>query len=439
MKKYLSILAALILFFGSKSFAAASNPASDSLGVVIYDFFNHTIPDNRLDTICDRWEYRGGDYCLFLYLEDADYASILISDNFSLTTQNGNVDGFPIFTRGTFNHWDSFNYTYSNDNLAQNYNQSRSITIPNVVYLGTYDSFLIDYTVWSLDYQLPTPDISIYYDTWDLAGGGYYAPFTFYLNNGFSDSENIYLQALVKYYQPDNLLIDQKGNFDVISRENSNYVELISMSENIKSNAFTGALNDLDENWRDFADTVTATYSGVNPSFEQSSTFDYLVDEYESGSKILGMYGSVFEIWVRYWYVDDNYNVKVSKWWSWNNTINDNFTLDIPLSFSSGNPASGIITHNMEPSSPSGNNIHYLGTPTGNSNGTGININVNPNSVPNTYQYPTVTSFNHDNLLVTWINTAQELPSLFSGYALFLRDAFVFIPVPLLIPVGVPK
>lgn len=430
MKKvlYLFLFAITILIFPMKSYAS-TNPAVESLNEICQIFFGNTVGDERLSTICDRWESRGSDYALFMFSEGSGYATFLITDQYSTGNQTGSSSGFPILINVQSSHWDSYIYRFAYNTLSQNLNQYSSVSFGNTpcLFLGDYDSFLIDYNNYQIDYLLPTPDISVYYGNWDLSG--YYAPFIFDVDSVYDGNENVYLQALVKYYSPSNIMCDQDGRFKILERTSSNYIALIPFQDKITEAAFASGMDDLDENWRDFDSEVEKTIVGVNPIFEDSETYDYLVTKYNQGSKVLGVYGSVFEVWVRYWYIDSENKVKVGSWWHWNNTITDSFSLDIPASMTYGNPSSGIVSHGLGPLEPSDDNIQYIGTPTGNSNGTGINVTVNPNSVPNTYQYPTVTTFNHDNLLVTWINTAQQLPSMFSGYANFLKEAFVFIPV----------
>lgn len=135
-------------------------------------------------------------------------------------------------------------------------------------------------------------------------------------------------------------------------------------------------------------------------------------------------YGNLIYVYARFYYVVDE-NLFYGPWKVWKNSYPTTYSEVIPENYQVYEDVPGIENTSTE-SDVANIQDSSVGTVTGGSS-TGSNVTY-IQSVPNYPDYPTVASYNHDNLLLRWITTATKLPSMFNGFAGFLNIAFGFIP-----------
>lgn len=141
------------------------------------------------------------------------------------------------------------------------------------------------------------------------------------------------------------------------------------------------------------------------------------------------MFGNYMRIWVRYFILDEENHYKVGAWrvWECYDSSASEWGVTMPEYYIYGDTAVGSTNVYSDENADTNQDIpQNSGTPTGENN-PNIQVTVNQN-VPNYPDYPTAVSYNHDNVLMQFIQTANYIPSMFSGYTSFLTAAFGFIP-----------
>ena len=147
------------------------------------------------------------------------------------------------------------------------------------------------------------------------------------------------------------------------------------------------------------------------------------IQEWENRcSWVCPFYGNEMTIYARL-YLKDGDDYYVGPWRVWQSTYPDTFTTEIPGNYETGYHTPGLTTQVNNPDGNVTTTDLTTGDVTGSQN---INVTVNSN-VPNYPDYPTAVSYNHDNLLVKWITTTQQLPDMFGQFSAFLATAFTFI------------
>ena len=176
--------------------------------------------------------------------------------------------------------------------------------------------------------------------------------------------------------------------------------------------------------------TVLSNYPMTDIQFTSqgatSAWLDNKIAEYEDLRKTNTLYGSAIKIKVRYFAIVDSTKFVVGPWRIWDSKNPNTFTNELPSTYQVYLPASGTTGTNTDTSTsveiPVGS-----GTPTGTYYDPNVNITVTQN-VPNYPDYPTIVSYNKDNLLVDTMNWADNLRGFFGEFGDFLTDSFAFIP-----------
>ena len=137
------------------------------------------------------------------------------------------------------------------------------------------------------------------------------------------------------------------------------------------------------------------------------------------------LFGLRLEIFERLFYVADNV-CYVGAWKHWNNTYPTDYNEEIPNNYQVGNSMPGYQNTN--------NNTDYqeqeytqttIGTQTGTNNTPTVVVN---NLTPNYPDYPTVATYNHDNILLQMIDTTKRLPSFFGEFTDFCKECLTVLP-----------
>ena len=256
----------------------------------------------------------------------------------------------------------------------------------------------------------------------------------FYLPTGV-DTDLIYIEYKYRFYKPKGVFLNFNGPYYDIQpydfyKSDWNYLysmeDLKKISDlplNQNNDMFKLDLSTpLLSNWTTF-------YSNNNVSYESnneisSTSVQNAISNYESGNKSAITMGNCLEIYCRYFVVNDNQEVFYGNWLHWYSTFPQTFdyTSDNLIDGNQIPSGSDIQINEQQQAGGSSNN----NPPSTSENP--VTVVVNNNQVPNNQEYPTAVSYNHDNILLQFIQTSKQLPQTFEGYSSFLTAAFAFIP-----------
>lgn len=247
-----------------------------------------------------------------------------------------------------------------------------------------------------------------------------------------------YIEFKYRYYKPNTVKLDlQNGiNYYTIDFDSSDWFYLYSMEDlmkfsdldlNAQMNTYFLNLNSVNfdclDNWTDFYNSVSTSFISQYDS-SASSAFQNAKDRYLFNNKSSVFYGNSTEIFVRFFTIDQDNIVSVGDWRHWYSTSSNVFDIVSGKYFdgqeiNSGSAAVSDFDQNII--SQSSNNPPQTSDQ-------GTTIVINNNQVPNYQNYETAVSYNHDNILLQFIQTSKQLPSFFDGFSAFLTSAFGFIP-----------
>lgn len=132
-------------------------------------------------------------------------------------------------------------------------------------------------------------------------------------------------------------------------------------------------------------------------------------------------------VYARYFVIDDDNNFVVGPWRIWKSYNPNEFTTEVPnyyLPYGIVPGTSGTNT-SVTPVSTSSPEPSVIDSPV-QTNPT-VNVTVTQN-VPNYPDYPTIASYNKDNLLVDTMDQLSSLEGFFGEFGSFLVTAFAFMP-----------
>ena len=188
-------------------------------------------------------------------------------------------------------------------------------------------------------------------------------------------------------------------------------------------------VNTLEFDWEAYITTNSSSYFGTtvpiwNNTWSNGAYDNARQNWIDKYSKCMPLYGNQIQIMARY-YIEVGNDIYVGAWNNWNSTYPSQFTEEVPSSYQIGSYVPGVQSevNQIEPPEDTIN----VGQVTGSQESPYTQITINQ-AVPNYPDYPTVVSYNHDNVFVTFLETAKKLPSTFNGFSNFLTAAFAFIP-----------
>ena len=393
------------------------NQNTSALMDYVYDVYGVTMTEARANSVCTAWETRynyNDNWNLFMVSEQEGYITFIHTNNYSVSNQQANGSFSTITISGS---WYSQIYRVSNGSLTGN-SDNRTITISGDVYeLGDWGSFLINYEIFELDQSIPTPDVSYVYDYLSDE-----IPVILTLNNY---STGLFVEAYVKFWKPHNIKLDPDGTFSVVTRYESQLYNIIPKQDQITDSTFTSKIDSTTKsNWLTFFTDNAANIYSDNVAFQTSDAFDDLVEYYERYDQIQCLYGNQIQWYIRYFTIEDG-NIKVGRWSTWYSKNQKSFTIDLPSWVQPYHNAVGTQNQIVNPDS---NYLPSLDPIGGTNTGTDVNIYVNGDNVPNYPDYPTVVTYNHDNIFVQFIETAKQLPAFFGETTDLFSEMFGFIP-----------
>lgn len=289
---------------------------------------------------------------------------------------------------------------------------------------------VIDFNNVIYDPLIPTPEFDVFYVE-NSTNATQFFPVVFSLNN---NGNEYFVQVYMENLTPSSLGIDVQGyhpyrfyqfpSHDIVSMESLTLAA--ELNNGVLNGIFSGAwrsdILDYDVSNVDVT-PATAAWSESNPNFI------LLKYEWENMLRnIACFYGNNTGVSFRYFTVRDGivYGGKVR---SWTSLYGGAFSESIPDYYVPGNPAQGYetdTTTDIVPVETANPSVSFPANQYGKKTGLNININLGSN-VPNYPDYPTIATYNTDNLLVNAIDTARQLPTFFQNVSGLFGDIFTGI------------
>lgn len=328
-----------------------------------------------------------------------DFCSCWYGDSTTPSAYNS-LSGLPNSSSLSFSSVeDAYNYLYFS-NLPQYY--SNSIPAP-------------DYDFYSASDQLvPTADpvVPIYAEP--------------------RNNNNYKIRVLARFYNVtsygitmtnlDNFSNTYIPTYYPIEKERSDIFEIYGVEDLQNAGVLTANL--FTPLWRDYINDWYANNS-IEFNADQPLSQDKfnLVKNMVAGAYLssIDVY-NVTEIWLQYYKIENGVLIygDISHWYNKDKSGSFESDIQIPAVVNTYNPDfyTGLDNTYDDTLDPLGDNV-------GGSSGSGGGY---INNVPNYPDYPTIKSYNHDNILVQFIETAGRLPQFFADFGFFCTDAFSFIP-----------
>lgn len=420
MKKILLFLLPIfILMIGSRALAAPSAADLKSFydqnyqsltGVSIsQDYWNYFV--NNASAYGNYQKvYMGVSY-------SSSYSQIYIFGGSNFTAS---ADSFGFTINGTADayYWNIANQPYTGiRNTLTNQTLSGGLNSTNVV----NEVIVLDFSNPYYDPLLPVPEVEIRYDTEDYSSGNVpVLPISIALTNA---DAGYYVEVVQVNYMPSTVAVKYQDYTAVMSHKFEQRNLLPAQMLKISSTLSYDDLGDLAENaWS--MDVVSYPVSNVvftNQIGQDQggvSAFNNMVDLYTNARRLGLFYGNNTELYFRYFIIDSDNRFVVSAWRTWSSSYSNSFGLALPSYYQTYSSASGyentdnntsiVISPTSQPNvvNPTNNFGYKTGNP--------ININIGSN-VPNYPDYPTIATYNTDNLLVNAIDTARQLPDFFQN------------------------
>lgn len=343
---------------------------------------------------------------------------------------------------GTYDHEQSGNIYYQGVKFAWTNNPTSETNLPassggglssipnDSLSLGTWDSFHTIPIDWENPFysaNIPAPVFEVYnaeLNSVPIVD----VPLSFDFQ--FVPS-NTYVEVWADYTVPTKLnVVPQPNNgaqyrvldYNVVS-VNVLDKELLYESEAINSSYMHVILRD---GWDNVLENLPITDVEFITQAGTQAWLDNRIAEYEDLRKTNTLFGSAIKIKMRYFSIVNDNQFVVGPWRIWDSKNPEMFTNELPTNYQVYLPANGTSGTNSD-TSPNADIPIGSGRPTGTYYDPSVNITVTQN-VPNYPDYPTIVSYNKDNLLVDTMNWADNLSSFFGEFGGFLTDSFVFIP-----------
>lgn len=325
-----------------------------------------------------------------------------------------------------------------------------------IYYCSTRD---IDFS-WSnvkYDMTVPTPKIKAFwidvnnhsFTNGAMAGQlGYEVPFAYRIM-GNDNVKDYYVYIDIKFWTPiSGKLKAENGFVTFIPESMTSLGELAyyEFSDQIKATDHSWEINfngnfpreeDIRNKWMNLRHNLENGTNQVTPmKYETNLTGESRTNAIQQANEALrnaALYGNRVRIRACYWYLDGNDMIRCGNFTEWYSTQPTENTVQniADLNNNQGNEATGVastipvesVVNDVENPSP---------YPPLNINGLGTNVNVTVNNgnqqVPNNQNYPTVVTYNHDNIFTAFVGTYNDASSMLGDFSNFVASTFVWIP-----------
>ena len=338
--------------------------------------------------------------------------SVVSDSGYYVWLQNGNnVSSNDTLT--SYNYSQNYEVFYSFED-AYNY-----LTTPDVDFENLYYDPTIPTPNFVVTMERPTPwsevstDTNFFDVTWEEYSG-------------------YYVQIGYKFSYPNGMkvgLVDGQKTYTPLTYANSNYIDLWPLEDMHDALYINSLVNgntfELESAMIQDSDSWQTSVPIWANNFNNSA---YTAARNQWNTKMRycwPLYGLKLEIFERLFYIADG-SCYVGAWKHWNNTYPTDYNEEIPNNYQIGNSMPGYQNVN--------NNTDYqeqdytqtsIGTQTGTNNTPTVVVN---NLTQNYPDYPTVATYNHDNILLQMIETTNRLPSFFGEFTDFCKECLTVLP-----------
>lgn len=318
-----------------------------------------------------------------------------------------------------FSTWEEcFDYSISNDiefvlsEMENDFSISAPTLIVEDILLDTNDQYKVPYKV------------NFYDHAWD---------------DEESEPTPLYLYMMVRYWTPLSVNGLTKNGFQYWNvnkyKASTGYVlNTYELGEPLPSNgASEFVMQDVDEfhdGWEEFRSGITTEFTG-----EYDQTHKSLWNEYARNA---GIYGNRVEIYCCYF--KEVEGVFYSGLWThWISDQPEQISVQQvgQVGQNNGKETNGtssvIMPNNAKENVEATDPNMPANIP---NNATNVNVTINNPSVPNNMNYPTITSYNHDNMFTTFIGTYNNATQYLGGFAQFCNSVLLWIPAEIWAIVG---
>lgn len=434
MRKIILLLPFLVMLFGFKTFAYNSTNLTNFKND-FYSHYNHVLSDAQANQILTKWESTGMRYCVTYCNNDSTYN---LRCGYSSNVAGSGTDyriNAPYYSSGE----NGGGYITSGTNMTWTGWSYRTTGYENFSVYGwkwdaeTYLAEPIDWASPQYNPNMPIPEISTNYGEISVNSSSPEIPFDI---NFVNPNNDYYIEIYCDYWIPDNMSISinrglQNNDGYVYKAMSRDLVSgyLIDPEQMLRIQGINNLKLQLQTNWENALTQVpVSALEYANPNNLPSGMFNQYKNTYENYCRnILGFYGSQFTIMMRYFTIVNDTQYVVGAWRTWTTYSPNEFTERLPDYYVPYVPASGQenITNNIDPE-----NIEILqgtGSNTGAISDPNYYITVNQNT-PNYPDYPTIASYNKDNLLLDTMNHINSLSTFFGEFGDFLTTSFAFFP-----------
>lgn len=440
MKKYfIFFIPFLVFFFKSVSLASEVAPNGETYNyhysyVAVYSWNNQRV---TADIWTDgKWASFGSDSGGMIYVCPDETFVIPTTGALNYSGANYYKNGDPNID-SYYRNYVSFGGTVGNQTY---YGTASPIVTSNIENFSTRqeaEAYLLEQDIdYNNPYYDPFMKIPEYEVKYNMVDTGDTAPMPLIVGLKNADSD-LFVEAVCVNYMPSVVLVEWQNYKAVFSRkfEQHNLIphesQILStdVSSDYIGNAISVAwLQDVTS----FPVSEVSFSNGIGNDATSLRAYNNMVDLYDTGRQIGCFYGNNTEIYIRYFRIDELGRFVVSSWRTWSSQYSDSFGVELPSYYKTLETASGYENTSSDTSiiiSPttSPDNVNPSNQ-TGEKKGSPITINIGQN-VPNYPDYPTIASYNLDNLLVSAIDNIKGLSSFFSGFVGFCTATFAWIPV----------
>ena len=430
-----------------------------SLAIVLYFplFFSMNVKassphDYIANIIINEWGLTGFnastiDEILEYYFENPNYQLLVINFNYgnkirlvcaSSVTYDSDVVVINYVAPGKTCLIDPYNSNYGTTSTIN----GSTINTDHVVRHITFNSY-DEATNSSIDYdnpvyssQIPVPNMVVTCTNIPLTFGNSSQVYT---RCDVSENEAFYIQLQAKFSVADTVKIGLSNGvytYEYLTWDNGSAYDMFELGSNESEIHVTPQqFNSL---WSDIIDGFIPQFTSSVPFWAQNPTAQKYIDAQNNYvNKLMlqfPLFGSRLELFARYYAVVDDV-CYVGKWIHWN-SANPSNTEELSNQYQQDQPYPGYQNESTNENLPEEQNTYTnFGENTGVNNDPYTNVIIN-NNVPNYPDYPTAVSYNHDNILLQFINTANQLPTFFGEMGSFLTSTFAFIPSEIWVLVG---
>lgn len=413
MRKLLFLIPLLVIMLGITS-KGASSADVEKMQQMYNAKFNATLNAYVAGQIIDKWQTTNETYCIMgqydVYLTNSVNDS---GGNFAFTWQYHSTNYSPNFS-GTL--------TWSSAGGSNTLNQQFFLNY------GAWNDFHTVPIEWDNPYysaNIPSPVYYVYNQ--ELLPIGPDAPIDLTLDYVPS---NVYVEMWADYKMPSNVValhgkLGASYDYRVSGQKQTVSVNLIDKEDLIvPGNLGQGYFHSrILSGWISALDGFPISQVNITsiPDGWQEG-----IDAYEELRKTLTLYGSGVSIKLRYFTIVNDTQFVVGSWKIWDSYTPDTFSNELPSSYQPYFEASGNQGTSIDTSSDA-SLIVGGSDPTGYYTDPYANITYIQN-VPNYPDYPTIASYNLDNMLVDTMNNVKGLNTFFGEFGSFLTVSFSFFP-----------